>query len=349
MEKTDLLQYNKEELTELIISYGEKAFRAKQIYEWLHKKLVSDFSEMTNISKSLKEKLAESHIIYPMIIKDKLISKKDGTVKYLMETSSGSIIESVAMQYSYGMSVCISSQAGCRMGCSFCASTILGLEKSLSASEMLAQIYLIQKDMGRRVDNIVVMGIGEPFDNYDQLIRFLHMITDEDGVNISQRSITVSTCGLVDKIYDFANEHMQVTLAVSLHAPNDDIRKSIMPVANRYSMDEIKKACRYFIEKTGRRVTFEYAMIDGVNDSKECAKELVSYTKDLLCHINLIPVNAVKERKYRRAGAEAIRDFEKYLEKNRINVTIRKGMGSDIDAACGQLRRQYATHTGRYS
>ena len=177
------------------------------------------------------------------------------------------------------------------MGCSFCASTILGLEKSLSASEMLAQIYLIQKDMGRRVDNIVVMGIGEPFDNYDQLIRFLHMITDEDGVNISQRSITVSTCGLVDKIYDFANEHMQVTLAVSLHAPNDDIRKSIMPVANRYSMDEIKKACRYFIEKTGRRVTFEYAMIDGVNDSKECAKELVSYTKDLLCHINLIPVN----------------------------------------------------------
>lgn len=348
MNKTDLMQYNKEELIKLMLSYGEKAFRAAQLYEWIHKKLASDFSEMTNISKNLKEKLAVSHIIYPMSIKDKLVSKKDGTVKYLMETSSGSIIESVAMQYSYGMSVCISSQAGCRMGCRFCASTILGLEKSLKASEMLAQIYLIQKDMGRRVDNIVIMGIGEPFDNYDELIKFLHMITDESGLNISQRNITVSTCGLVDRIYDFADENMQITLAVSLHAPNDEIRKSIMPVANRYSMDEIKKACQYFIEKTGRRVTFEYAMIDGVNDSTECAKELAAYAKGMLCHINLIPVNAVKERKYRRAGADVIHDFEKYLEKNRINVTIRKGMGSDIEAACGQLRRQYAEHNKRY-
>ncbi len=331
-----------------MLSYGEKAFRAAQLYEWIHKKLASDFSEMTNISKNLKEKLAVSHIIYPMSIKDKLVSKKDGTVKYLMETSSGSIIESVAMQYSYGMSVCISSQAGCRMGCRFCASTILGLEKSLKASEMLAQIYLIQKDMGRRVDNIVIMGIGEPFDNYDELIKFLHMITDENGLNISQRNITVSTCGLVDRIYDFADENMQITLAVSLHAPNDEIRKSIMPVANRYSMDEIKRACQYFIEKTGRRVTFEYAMIEGVNDSTECAKELAAYAKGMLCHINLIPVNAVKERKYRRAGSDVIHDFEKYLEKNRINVTIRKGMGSDIEAACGQLRRQYAEHNKRY-
>lgn len=342
------MQYNKEELIKLMLSYGEKAFRAAQLYEWIHKKLASDFSEMTNISKNLKEKLAVSHIIYPMSIKDKLVSKKDGTVKYLMETSSGSIIESVAMQYSYGMSVCISSQAGCRMGCRFCASTILGLEKSLKASEMLAQIYLIQKDMGRRVDNIVIMGIGEPFDNYDELIKFLHMITDENGLNISQRNITVSTCGLVDRIYDFADENMQITLAVSLHAPNDEIRKSIMPVANRYSMDEIKRACQYFIEKTGRRVTFEYAMIEGVNDSTECAKELAAYAKGMLCHINLIPVNAVKERKYRRAGADVIHDFEKYLEKNRINVTIRKGMGSDIEAACGQLRRQYAEHNKRF-
>ncbi len=341
MNKTDLMHYNKDELRELILSYGEKSFRADQIYEWIHKKLVSDYSEMTNISNKLKEKLEKSHTICPMRIKDKLVSKKDGTVKYIMETISGSIIESVAMQYSYGMSVCISSQAGCRMGCRFCASTILGLEKSLSSSEMLSQIYLIQKDMGRRVDNIVVMGIGEPFDNYDALIRFLRMITDEYGLNISQRNITVSTCALVDKIYDFADENMQVTLAISLHAPNDDIRKTIMPIANRYSMDEIKEACQYFIKKTGRRVTFEYAMIDGVNDSMECAKELALYVRGMLCHINLIPVNAVKERRYRRTRSNRIRDFEKYLEKNEINVTIRKGMGKDIEAACGQLRRQY--------
>ena len=338
----NLLDYTLSELTELVNEYGEKSFRAKQLYEWLHKKLASEYDELTNLSKDFRKKLAEEHVIRPMQIHDKLVSKKDGTVKYIMKTSSGSIIESVAMQYSYGMSVCISSQAGCRMGCSFCASTLLGLEKSLSAAEMLSQIYIIQKDMGRRVDNIVIMGIGEPFDNYDQVIKFLHMITDENGLNISQRNITVSTCGLVDKMYDFANEHLQVTLAVSLHAPNDEIRRRLMPVAKRYSMQEIKEACIYFTKTTGRRVTFEYTLISGVNDSLECAKELSDYAKDMLCHINLIPVNEVKERDYERASTDAIAAFQKYLEKNRINGTIRKGMGSDIEAACGQLRRQYS-------
>lgn len=336
----DLMSFTKDELTDYMISLDEKGFRAAQIYEWIHKKLVFRYGDMTNIPKKLAAMLEEKYIICPMHIEKKLVSQTDGTVKYLMCTADGNIIESVAMQYSYGMSVCISSQAGCRMGCSFCASTIMGLERSLTASEMLAQIYLIQKDMGKRVDNIVVMGIGEPFDNYNELIRFLHMISDENGLNISQRSITVSTCGIVERIYDFADEEMAVTLAISLHAPCDELRKTIMPVANRYSLDEIKKACLYFTSKTGRRITFEYAMIAGVNDTPECAEKLASYVKGMLCHINLIPLNSVKERECRASYAGAVRYFEKYLEKKQNNVTIRKGMGRDIEAACGQLRRE---------
>ncbi len=339
--KGDLLSFTREELTEYMEKTGQKKFRAVQLYEWLHKKLASDYSEMTNLSKTLREQISSEYEIYPLSILDKVVSKKDGTAKYLMATKDGGVIESVAMNYNYGMSVCISSQIGCRMGCSFCASTLAGLERGLKASEMLAQVYLIQKDMNKRVDNIVVMGIGEPFDNYEQLIRFLGMISDESGLNISQRSITVSTCGLVDKMYEFADEHMGVTLAVSLHAPNDDIRKSIMPVANKYSIDEIMKACRYFSDKTGRRVTFEYSMIHGVNDSGECAKELAGRIKGLLCHVNLIPLNDVDERDYRRSPDEGISVFQNILQKYGINVTIRKGMGSDIDAACGQLRKKY--------
>lgn len=337
----DMLSFTQEELTEYLEDMGQKKFRSKQIYGWLHKKLAGDWDELTDISKELRNTLAEKYDIYPLHILEKLVSKVDGTAKYLMAADDGGVIESVAMNYSYGMSVCISSQVGCRMGCSFCASTLAGLERSLSASEMLAQIYLIQKDMGRRVDNIVIMGIGEPFDNYDQVVKFLRMISDESGLNISQRSITVSTCGLVDKMYRFADEHMGVTLAVSLHAPDDEIRKSIMPVANRYSIEEIIKACHYYVKETGRRVTFEYSMIAGVNDTKACADELSGLLKGLLCHVNLIPLNDVLERVHKRSTDEGIFYFQKYLEKNRINVTIRKGMGADIDAACGQLRKKY--------
>ena len=245
------------------------------------------------------------------------------------------------MNHDYGFSICVSSQIGCRMGCRFCASTILGLQRSLTASEMLAQIYNISRDVGKRVDNIVIMGIGEPFDNYDEVLKFIRMISDEHGQNLSMRSITVSTCGLVDKIYRFADEDLAVTLAISLHAPNDEIRKTMMPVANSYSIDEIIKACEYFVKRTGRRVTFEYTMIDGVNDSLECATELADHLKGMLCHVNLIPLNEIKEKKARSSEASKIAAFQKQLEKNRINVTIRKGMGRDIEAACGQLRRKY--------
>ncbi len=338
----DILSFTMDELTEYVVSLGEKAFRAKQLYEWLHKKIAGNWDEMTNISKGLRAKLSEKYMLMPLEIKEKLVSSIDGTAKYLMATPEGGIIESVAMQYSYGMSVCISSQIGCRMGCKFCASTLAGLERSLTASEMLAQVYNIQRDMGRRVDNIVIMGIGEPFDNYDELIKFLHMVTDENGLNISQRSITVSTCGLVDKMYEFADEHMAVTLALSLHAPNDELRKTIMPVANKYTVRELMKACKYYVKTTGRRITFEYSMIEGVNDTIECAKQLVNLISDIQCHVNLIPLNNVKERDCRRSEARNIECFQKYLEKYRINVTIRKGMGGDIEAACGQLRRQYA-------
>lgn len=337
----DILSFTLPELTEYLKEAGYPAFRGRQLYEWLHKKLVPDWDEMGNIPKKMKQELAEKYEILPLTIQDKLVSKIDGTAKYLMMTHDGGIIESVAMQYSYGMSVCISSQIGCRMGCRFCASTLLGLERSLTASEMLSQIYNIQRDMGKRVDNIVIMGIGEPFDNYDEIIKFIHMITDENGLNISQRNITVSTCGLVDKMYAFADEGLAVTMAVSLHAPNDEIRKTMMPVANRYSIEEIMKACRYFVKKTGRRVTFEYTMVDGVNDSEECASQLCSHLKGMLCHVNLIPLNEVKERECRSSKPDGIKAFQKYLEKNRINVTIRKGMGRDIEAACGQLRRKY--------
>lgn len=340
----DMLSFTLDELADYISAHGEKAFRAKQIYEWLHKKLVTDWNDMSNISKKFRGLLQEKYLLNPLVIKEKLVSEIDGTAKYLMGTTDGGIIESVAMQYNYGMSVCISSQVGCRMGCKFCASTLSGLDRSLSASEMLAQIYLIQKDMDRRVDNIVVMGIGEPFDNYDELIKFIKMVSDENGLNIGQRSITVSTCGIVDNMYRFAEEHLAVTLALSLHAPDDSIRRTIMPVANKYSVQELIKACRNFVSVTGRRVTIEYAMIEGVNDTDECAAKLVSLLKGLLCHVNLIPLNAVKERKTRRSEASSIHYFQKYLENAGINVTIRKGMGGDIEAACGQLRRQYTAN-----
>ena len=275
------------------------------------------------------------------------MSKKEDTAKYLFALEDDHVIESVWMKYHHGNSVCISSQVGCRMGCTFCASTLTGLTRNLTAGEMLSQIYQIQKDTKERVSNIIVMGMGEPLDNYEELLRFIKLVSCEKGIGISQRNITVSTCGLVDKIRMLADEKLQITLAISLHAPNDEIRRQTMPIANRYTIGEIIQACKYYFDKTGRRITFEYSMIRGVNDKEEHAKELAGRLSGLNCHINLIPLNEVKERNCYRSTKEDIEKFKSILEKYRKTVTIRREMGSDIDAACGQLRKKFLTKNGR--
>ena len=342
MEKTDIKSMTLDELTEYIVAAGFPKFRGKQLYDWMHVKLVEGYEEMTNIPKQLKDFLSENTFFASLKPARVQVSKEDGTAKYLFELYDGNYIESVLMHYKHGNSVWISSQAGCRMGCRFCASTLDGLARSLEPSEMLDQIYRIQKSTGERVTNVVVMGSGEPFDNFDNFVRFEKLLTDENGLNISARNLTVSTCGLVPKIYELADMKLQITLAISLHAPNDDMRKKLMPIANKYSIKEIMDACRYYIEKTGRRVTFEYSLVKGENDSIECAEQLISLVKDLNCHINLIPVNPIKERDYRQTELADINKFKNRLEKNKINVTIRREMGRDIDGACGQLRKRYS-------
>ena len=337
---TDIKSMNKEELKNLMTELGEKPFRAKQIYSWLHEHLVTSYEEMGNIPGKLKEKL-KAYPIVALEMVDEQISAIDGTRKYLFRLSDGNVIESVLMRYKHGNSVCISSQVGCKMGCRFCASTIGGWTRNLLPSEMLDQIYRIQSITGERVSNVVVMGTGEPMDNYDNIVRFVHLLSDEGGLNISQRNITVSTCGIVPKIYELAKEKLQITLALSLHAPNDEKRRELMPVAQRYSMDEVLDACRNYFQETGRRITFEYSLVAGVNDSDEDARELSSRIHDINCHVNLIPVNPIKERSYRRSTHLAVENFKIKLEKCGINVTIRREMGSDIDGACGQLRKSY--------
>lgn len=340
MDKKDLRSIKYEELCDIVMDLSEKQFRAKQIYDWIHNKLVDSFDEMNNIPKALREKLNEEYVIYPVKKEMYQESKIDGTRKYLFSLYDNHLIESVFMRYEHGNSVCVSSQVGCRMGCRFCASTIDGLERNLTAGEILGQIYAIQKDTGERVSNIVIMGSGEPFDNFDNITRFLDLISVEKGLNISGRNITVSTCGLVPKIYEFADMGYGATLAISLHASNDEKRKEIMPIANTYSIDEIIGACKYFFDKTGRRLTFEYSLIKDVNDSDEDARELSHILKGLNCHVNLIPVNPIKERDFASPSREAAKVFKNKLEKNHINVTIRREMGRDIDGACGQLRRR---------
>ena len=340
-EKTDIKSMDLEELKTFFSDMGEKAFRAKQVYEWLHVRQVESFEEMTNLSKTLRERLDETCRIITLRKEQVQISKLDGTRKYLFLLEDGNVIESVLMKYKHGNSVCISSQVGCRMGCRFCASTLDGLERNLRPSEMLDQIYRIQKDSGERVSNVVVMGSGEPFDNFDNLIKFEQLLTDENGLNISARNLTVSTCGIVPNIYRLADMKLQLTLAISLHAPNDERRKALMPIANKYSIAEIMEACRYYINKTGRRVTFEYSLVKGENDTDECAEELSELVKGMNCHINLIPVNPIKERNFKQSDIDRINKFKNKLEKNRINVTIRREMGRDIDGACGQLRKSY--------
>lgn len=340
MEKTDIKSMDLQELQAFVEKLGEKKFRAKQLYLWMHQKLVKDFEEMTNLSKSFREKLQQECTLGGVAIAREQISKKDDTRKFLMELSDGNMVETVLMKYHHGNSVCVSSQVGCRMGCRFCASTVGGLTRSLATSEILDQIYEIQRHIGERVSNVIIMGIGEPLDNYENVIRFIRMLSDENGLHISQRNITLSTCGLVPKIYDLMKEELTITLAISLHAPNDEIRRQMMPVADSFSMKEILEACRAYIGETGRRVTFEYTMVQGTNDSRENARELANRLKGMLCHVNLIPLNAVKGRMGSRSVPENIRQFQMELEKHHVNVTIRREMGSDIDAACGQLRNK---------
>ncbi len=337
--KKDLKNLNFEELKYELSQLGEKPFRAAQIFQWMHKSLATSIDEMTNISLKLREKLKEEYSYTILEQEEKQVSKLDDTSKYLFRLPDGNSVESVRMVYKHGVSVCISSQVGCRMGCKFCASTLGGLVRGLSAAEMLEQIYSIERDTGR-VDNIVIMGIGEPMDNYDEVVKFIRMITDERGLNISGRNITVSSCGLVPEIKRFAGEKLQVTLAISLHATTDEKRKVIMPVANKYSIEELMEAVDVFFEETGRRVSFEYALIAGVNDSEEDAKALVSLAFSHKCHVNLIPVNPVTERGLSAPDRTHVLNFQNMLEKKGINATIRREMGRDIDGACGQLRRK---------
>ena len=339
--KKDIKSMTAGELEKELSFMGEKSFRAGQIFSWLHEKLAADFSEMTNLSKALRERLSENFFITALEPVEVLSSRLDSTKKYLFRLADGNVIESVWMEYHHGNSVCISSQAGCRMGCRFCASTLDGLARNLTASEMLEQVYRMQALQGKRVSNVVIMGSGEPLDNYDNFVRFLRLITDERGFHLSARAITVSTCGLPDQIRRLAGEGIPITLALSLHAPDDEKRRELMPIANRYSLKEVLPACDEYFERTGRRLSFEYSLVRGVNDNEEEAKALAALLGKRSCHVNLIPVNPIKERNYARSGREEILNFKNILEKSGINVTIRREMGRDINGACGQLRRSY--------
>ena len=338
--KKDILSYSLEELVIETEQLGEKSFRAKQIYEWLHTKKVHSFEQMSNISSALRTKLDEIYCINSIKIVRKLESTIDNTVKYLYGLSDGNHIESVLMEYKHGNSLCISTQVGCTMGCRFCASTIAGYKRDLLPSEMLLQVYMAEEDSGRHIDSIVLMGIGEPLDNFDNVVKFLQILSFETGKNLSLRHVSLSTCGLIPKIYKLAEYRFGLTLSVSLHACNDKKRSGIMPVNDKYPIGELMMACRDYIEKTGRRISFEYAVIKGVNDTRSDAEGLIRLLKGMNCHLNLIPVNEIKEREY-RADREALRIFAAALEKGGLNVTVRRTLGADIDAACGQLRREY--------
>lgn len=341
MDKIDIKSLNMEELIHVMEEMQEKSFRAKQIYEWIHVKFVENFDEMTNLSKDFREKCKDRFILTSLKPVKVQESKIDGTRKYLFALRDGNLIESVWMKYHHGNSVCVSSQVGCRMGCRFCASTIDGLVRSLTASEMLDQIYAITRLTGERVSNVVIMGSGEPMDNYDNVIKFIRLLSDEKGAHISQRNITLSTCGIVPQIKRLAEEDLAITLAISLHASSDEKRKKLMPIARQYSLKELMDVCRLYFDKTHRRITFEYSLVGGVNDTDEDAQELTKLIEKINCHVNLIPVNPIKERDFVESEAERIKEFKNKLEKNQINVTIRREMGRDIDGACGQLRRSF--------
>lgn len=337
---TDLKSMLPSEIEEYLVNIGEKRFRAKQIFRWISAG-ETDIDNMTDLSVALREKLKADCFITKAKIISKLVSKIDGTVKYLFELADGEKIETVFMRYKYGNTVCVSTQAGCRMGCTFCASHINGFRRHLTPAEILEQIMAAMRDTGEKVKGVVLMGIGEPLDNYDNVLRFLELVHHPDGLNISHRHISLSTCGLVDKIDRLADEHLQITLSVSLHAPNDDIRRATMPVARKYAYDTLLDACRRYIEKTNRRISFEYALIAGVNDSDENAHQLGKNLSGMLCHVNLIPVNEVKERGYKKSTRRQVARFTEILNTYKINTTVRRKLGGDINASCGQLRAEH--------
>ncbi|MBQ9897901.1 MAG: 23S rRNA (adenine(2503)-C(2))-methyltransferase RlmN [Ruminococcus sp.] len=343
MEKTDILSLSLDELGQKMTELGEKRFRAKQIFQWLHVRRVFDFDKMTDISVQLRERLKENFCINGLFVRKRLESAIDNTVKYLYRLSDGNFVETVLMEYSYGHSICVSTQVGCKMGCRFCASAIAGYVRSLAPSEILMQIYETEKDAGVRVSGVVLMGIGEPLDNYDNVVKFLRLVSDKDGNNLSLRHVTLSTCGIVPRIYDLAELKLGLTLSVSLHCPDNDKRSEIMPVNKKYDIAQLIEACKHYIAVTGRRVTFEYAVIDDVNSSDRDADELAALLRGMNCHVNLIPVNKVKERSYHTARA-GVAEFAKRLGRRGINATVRRTLGSDIEAACGQLRRDAAQH-----
>lgn len=347
--KESIYSLQLDELKNWLKENDEKPFRATQIYEWLYEKRVKTFDEMTNLSKQLRSKLEENFALTTLstIIKQE---SKDGTIKFLFQLQDGYSIETVLMRHDYGNSVCVTTQVGCRIGCTFCASTLGGLKRHLLAGEIVEQVVKVQQaldEVGERVSHIVIMGIGEPFDNYDAMMNFLKVINHEKGLNIGARHITVSTSGIIPKIYQFADEQLQINFALSLHAPNQELRQQLMPIARAYKLDKLLEAIRYYTNKTGRRVSFEYGLFGGVNDSIEHAEELAKLIKGIKCHVNLIPVNYVPERDYVRTPKDQIFAFEKTLKKHGINVTIRREQGSDIDAACGQLRAKERVHETR--
>ena len=332
---------NLQELCGEITAMGYPKYRAGQIYKWLHKNGVSDFSLMTDIPAALRACLNDNFVIYSCAIEKKLISEYDNTIKYLFRLHDGEYIETVLMEYKYGYTVCVSSQVGCRMGCKFCASTLAGVVRNLNASEILSQVYAVQADNGIRISHIVMMGMGEPLDNYGNVLKFLRLISDENGLNISMRHISLSTCGVVPKIYELLEENLQLTLSVSLHAPTDEIRSSMMPVNKKWHIAELISACKAYTAKTSRRISFEYALVSGVNDSRQCAEQLAQLLQGMLCHINLIPVNEVDETGCKKGSAQSIRQFERILANKGFAVTVRRSLGGDINAACGQLRRNF--------
>ena len=339
MEQIQWMGLFPEEVKQRLAEMGEKPFRAGQVFAWLHKG--ARFEDMTNLSLALREKLAASGIDQPVTVRETRVSKLDGTRKFLFALTDGNCVEGVLMRYHYGATLCISTQVGCRMGCRFCASTLEGCVRNLTAAEMLGEVQCANKDLdGERVHNIVLMGSGEPMDNYDEVVRFLRLVSHPDGLNIGLRHISVSTCGLVPQMKRFAEEGLPVTLSLSLHAPNDEIRRRIMPIANRYTIEETLDACRYYIEKTGRRVVMEYALIDGVNASPACAEELADRLRGMQCHVNLIPLNTVKERNLFGVTEKQVQEFLSVLEKRHISATRRREMGDDIEGACGQLRKK---------
>lgn len=342
----DLKSLTLEELKEELKEGGFPAYRAGQLYRWLHVQLAEDPEEMTNLPAKLKQFLSENYTITRLQVADRQISRLDGTQKFLFQLPDGETIESVFMKYKFGNSVCVSSQVGCRMGCRFCASTLDGLRRNLLPGEILEEIYTIHRLTGEKISHVVVMGTGEPLDNYENLLKFLRMLTDENGQNLSMRNVTVSTCGMVPRIYDLARERLSITLALSLHATTDERRREIMPIANTYTISECMAACRYYFEETGRRVTFEYSLIKGVNDSLRDAKELAALAGSISAHINLIPVNPVRERDYEQPDLSAVQAFRAKLEKHGINVSIRRVLGRDIDGACGQLRHRHIEISG---